>query len=63
MRSRPVRSTSILSPGTEEIVDRDIPLRRLGDAREVAEVILFLCSGQSSYVNGAEIQINGGQHV
>ena len=55
--------TSILSPGTEEIVDRDIPLRRLGDAREVAEVILFLCSGQSSYVNGAEIRINGGQHV
>jgi NAD(P)-dependent dehydrogenase (short-subunit alcohol dehydrogenase family) len=33
--------TSILSPGTEEIVDRDIPLRRLGDAREVAEVIFF----------------------
>jgi len=55
--------TSILSPGTEEIVQRDIPMRRLGSAEEVAETILFLCSGASSYVNGAEIHINGGQHV
>ena len=55
--------TSILSPGTEEIVQRDIPMRRLGSAEEVAETILFLCSGAASYVNGAEIHINGGQHV
>jgi len=55
--------TSILSPGTEEIVSRDIPLRRLGDPREVAETIYFLCSSSSSYINGAEIHINGGQHV
>lgn len=55
--------TAILSPGTEKIVEQQIPLRRLGEAREVAETILFLCSGQSSYINGAEIHINGGQHV
>ena len=55
--------TAILSPGTSEIVERDIPMRRLGTAEEVAETILFLCSGASSYVNGAEIHINGGQHV
>jgi NAD(P)-dependent dehydrogenase (short-subunit alcohol dehydrogenase family) len=55
--------TSILSPGTEEIVRRDVPLRRLGTPREVAETILFLCSERSAYVNGAEIHINGGQHV
>ena len=34
-----------------------------GEAREVAETILFLCSQASSYINGAEIHINGGQHV
>lgn len=55
--------TAILSPGTEEIVERQIPMRRLGSAEEVANTILFLCSPASSYVNGAEIHINGGQHV
>jgi len=29
----------------------------------VAETIHFLCSSRSSYINGAEIHINGGQHV
>ena len=55
--------TSILSPGTNEIVERQIPMRRLGDSSEVAETIMFLCSTQASYINGAEIDINGGQHV
>ena len=54
--------TSILSPGTEELV-KNIPLRRLGNPEEVAEIIYFLCSEQSSYVSGAEIHVNGGQHV
>ena len=55
--------TAILSSGTEDIIERDVPMRRLGDAREVAETIHFLCTAQSSYINGAEIHINGGQHV
>jgi NAD(P)-dependent dehydrogenase (short-subunit alcohol dehydrogenase family) len=54
--------TAILSPGTEKIVET-IPLRRLGKTSEVADTIYFLCSTQSSYVTGAEIHINGGQHV
>ena len=54
--------TSILSPGTEKLVAQ-IPLRRLGTPEEVAKAIYFLCTDQSSYVNGAEIHINGGQHV
>lgn len=54
--------TSILSPGTEALV-ADIPLNRLGETHEVAEAIFFLCSSQASYVNGAEIHVNGGQHV
>ncbi|MEM5403373.1 SDR family NAD(P)-dependent oxidoreductase [Paraburkholderia sp. BR14263] len=55
--------TSILSPGTEEIVDHGIPMRRLGDPAEVARVIYFLCTEASSYINGAELHVNGGQHV
>jgi NAD(P)-dependent dehydrogenase (short-subunit alcohol dehydrogenase family) len=54
--------TSILSPGTEKLV-ADIPMRRLGLPEEVAKAIYFLCTEQSSYINGAELHINGGQHV
>lgn len=54
--------TEILSPGTEEMT-RMIPLRRLGKPEEVARVVLFLCSPQASYVNGASIDVNGGQHA
>jgi NAD(P)-dependent dehydrogenase (short-subunit alcohol dehydrogenase family) len=54
--------TAILSPGTDKIVAQ-IPLRRLGSPEEVAKAIYFLCTDQSSYVHGAEIHINGGQHV
>jgi NAD(P)-dependent dehydrogenase (short-subunit alcohol dehydrogenase family) len=55
--------TAILSPGTEEIVDHQIPMHRLGTPDEVAKIIYVLCTETSSYVNGAEIHINGGQHV
>ena len=54
--------TSILSKGTDKIV-AGLPLRRLGQPIEVANAIYFLCSDQSSYVTGTEIEVNGGQHV
>ncbi len=55
--------TAILSPGTPQIVERDIPMRRLGTTEETADLIQFLCSSRAAYVTGAEIPINGGQHV
>ncbi|GAB5343174.1 SDR family NAD(P)-dependent oxidoreductase [Pseudomonas fluorescens] len=55
--------TSILSPGTQDIVERNIPMHRLGKPEEVASLIHFLCTSGASYINGAEIQVNGGQHV
>jgi NAD(P)-dependent dehydrogenase (short-subunit alcohol dehydrogenase family) len=54
--------TAILSPGTEALI-ADIPMRRLGLPDEVANAIYFLCTDPSSYINGAELHINGGQHV
>jgi NAD(P)-dependent dehydrogenase (short-subunit alcohol dehydrogenase family) len=54
--------TAILSPGTEKIVEK-LPLQRLGQPEEVAAAIYFLCSGESSYISGAEIEVNGAQHV
>lgn len=55
--------TAILSPGTGLLVKAQVPMKRLGTPREVAETIYYLCSDASSYINGAEIHINGGQHV
>ena len=54
--------TSILSEGTDKIVEK-LPMRRLGQPSEVANAIYFLCSDQSSYVSGTEIEVNGAQHV
>lgn len=54
--------TSILSPGTDKIVEK-LPMQRLGQPKEVADVIWFLCSDQSTYISGAEIEVNGAQHV
>src|ERR1700742_3404141 len=56
-------NTQILSPGTTETIVPHIPMHRLGTPDEVAKIIYVLCTETSSYVNGAEIHINGGQHV
>src|SRR5215211_3031231 len=55
--------TAILSPGTDKIVEHQIPMHRLGTPDEVAKIVYVLCTETSSYVHGAEIHINGGQHV
>ena len=54
--------TAMLSPGTEKIIEH-IPMHRLGTPDEVAKIIYVLCTDTASYLNGAEIHINGGQHV
>ena len=54
--------TAILSPGTDKIVEK-LPMQRLGLPAEVAAAIYFLCSPDSSYISGAEIEVNGAQHV
>jgi 3-oxoacyl-[acyl-carrier protein] reductase len=37
-----------------------IPLRRLGTAREIGDVVAFLCSRRASYVTGTVIAVDGG---
>ena len=39
---------------------KDIPMRRVGEAEEVANVITFLVSGAASYVTGSSINLDGG---
>lgn len=40
---------------------QEIPLRRLGQAEEVAEMVLFLCSDSASYIVGQAIHVDGGK--
>ncbi|MCP3024505.1 acetoacetyl-CoA reductase [Cupriavidus basilensis] len=40
-----------------------IPVGRLGRPEEVAALVTFLCSDDAAFVTGANIAINGGQHM
>ena len=55
--------TDILTPGSEEAMLPAIPMGRFGTSDEVAETIYFLCNESAGYINGAELHVNGGQHV
>ena len=49
--------------GREEAYTEQIPLRRLGEPEDVANVILFLASSLSDYITGAVLDINGGIYM
>jgi NAD(P)-dependent dehydrogenase (short-subunit alcohol dehydrogenase family) len=38
-----------------------VPMGRVGTADEVAEVVAFLCSERSSYIDGALLDVSGGR--
>ena len=52
--------TNILKDEVKENIGNQIPLKRMGTAREVAEVIYFLGTDKSSYITGQVINIDGG---
>ena len=43
-----------------EKMTQDIPLGRIGDPKEFANLIVFLASERASYITGATIQVDGG---
>jgi 3-oxoacyl-[acyl-carrier protein] reductase len=45
----------------QNMINEKFPLGRLGTPEEVANVVVFLCSPKSSFVNGASILVDGGE--
>lgn len=52
--------TAVLSEEVKENIYDQIPLKRMGTAKEVAELIYFLGSEKSSYITGQVINVDGG---
>jgi acetoacetyl-CoA reductase len=59
--------TKMVTAIPKEILDTkiipQIPVGRLGKPEEVAGLIIYLCSEEAAFVTGANIAINGGQHM
>jgi len=50
----------LADPATRQRLTDRHPFGKLGDADEVADVVLFLCSHESRFVNGQSINVSGG---
>jgi acetoacetyl-CoA reductase len=59
--------TKMVTAIAKEVLDGkilpQIPIARLGKPEEVAGLIIYLCSEEAAFVTGANIAINGGQHM
>lgn len=58
--------TPMLAAVKEEVLNSiiaDIPVGRLGYPKEVADVVSFLASPDSSFITGANLDVNGGQYM
>jgi NAD(P)-dependent dehydrogenase (short-subunit alcohol dehydrogenase family) len=48
-------------PEAQRLAGLSVPMRRTGSPAEVAQTVLWLCSGESSFITGAVIPVDGGQ--
>jgi acetoacetyl-CoA reductase len=59
--------TSMVMKVPKEILETkiipEIPVGRLGEPSEIAALVAYLCSDEAAFVTGANIAINGGQHM
>ena len=55
--------TDMLSDKVKQAMLAQIPLGRIGQPEDVAEVIAFLASDKASYITGQVIHVNGGMYM
>ncbi len=55
--------TAVLPEAQQAALLAQIPLGRLGEAREVAEAVAFLAGPNGGYVTGSELHVNGGMYM
>jgi glucose 1-dehydrogenase len=56
----PINRAWIDDPVKREMVEAHIPMRRAGDAEEMAAVTAFLCSDDAAYITGQTLYVDGG---
>lgn len=58
----PIKTPSFdrVTGGDDHMYDEGVPMRRIGQPEEVTEAVLWLLSGRSSYVTGAQLSVDGG---
>tara|TARA_Y100000768_G_scaffold251135_1_gene190787 strand:+ start:959 stop:1696 length:738 start_codon:yes stop_codon:yes gene_type:complete len=55
--------TDKLDENFKEAIVSKIPSARLGEPNDIANAVVFLCSDQSSYINGETLHVNGGMYM
>ena len=57
------KMTDVLDEKYKELIISKIPSARLGEPDDIANAVVFLCSDQSSYINGETLHVNGGMYM
>ena len=52
--------TDVLKEEVKEEISKTIPLKRMGEAKDVANLVKFLVSEESNYITGQVINVDGG---
>ena len=54
--------TQALNESQQEVILKQIPLGRMGDAEDIANAVAFLASKEASYITGTVLHVNGGMY-
>jgi 3-oxoacyl-[acyl-carrier protein] reductase len=55
--------TEAMTDDAKQAIVKNIPLKRLGNPEDVADLVEFLASEKASYITGQVISVDGGLHM